>query len=464
VKPTALYLLVEQHPVRTAGIVLYAILALGYSLLQWRYAASFRRRSSRRGELDRRFQVRGGAPGRAPSVDVIVPCYNEDPRLLGACCAALEAQRSDYPGRVNVWLVDDGSPAIADLEPVYQKFAALTAWQVVRHPSNLGKRHAQDSVFRRGDGRYVVTVDSDTVLGAGSLVRLVAAMEQDDHIGAVSGYVRARNAATNRLTALIDRRYAFLFRQERSAQSWHRAVTCCTGPLSIYRRSVLAKVWERYVEDRFRGRPRNFGDDVWLTELVLEQGYDSLYEPSARAWTNVPETLGGYVRQQTRWNKSFYRELPRAVRALRRHRAARPELPGAHRYVHFELAARVVLPLLTPGLVGTNVLAALVGEAGDRWRLLLPMVVALLVHALVVGLQSRSVTFPLGYGLLYLTVLPLVRLRALRTLTDSRWGTRERRQPERGRPARVTALLTAATGTGLLRRLRGLRRSSAPVF
>jgi hyaluronan synthase len=237
----------------------------------------------------------------------------------------------------------------------------------------------------------VVTVDSDTILDAGSLGRLVAAMDQDDHVGAVSGYVRASNAKVNRLTALIDQRYAFLFQQERSAQSWHRAVTCCTGPLSIYRRSVLAKVWDRYVDDTFHGKPRNFGDDVCHTELVLEQGYDSLYEPSARAWTSVPETLGGYARQQTRWNKSFYRELPRAVRALRRHRAARPELPGAHRYVHFELAARVVLLLLLlPGLVVTNVLAALVGEAGDRWRLLLPMVVAMLVHALMIGVQSQS--------------------------------------------------------------------------
>jgi hyaluronan synthase len=196
---------------------------------------------------------------------------------------------------------------------------------------------------------------------------------------------------------------------------------------------------------------------------VLEQGYDSLYEPSARAWTNVPETLGEYARQQVRWNKSFYRELPRAVRALRCHQTARPELPGAHRYVRFELAARVVMPLLQPGLLGASIWAALVGGAGDRWILLLTTMVAMLLHAFMIGVQSQSWSFPLHYGFLQLTVMPVVRLRALRAITDSRWGTREGVQPKHGWPARVTALPTPSTRRGLLRRLLGLR-PSAPVF
>ena len=42
----------------------------------------------------------------------------------------------------------------------------------------------------------------------------------------------------------------------------------------------------------------------------------------------------------------------------------------------------------------------------------------------IVGVQARSWTFPLLYGPLHLVVLAVVRLRALATLTDSRWGTR----------------------------------------
>ncbi|MGY4412166.1 cellulose synthase/poly-beta-1,6-N-acetylglucosamine synthase-like glycosyltransferase [Bradyrhizobium sp. LB7.1] len=41
-----------------------------------------------------------------PSVDVIVPCFNEDPRTLAACLKSLASQ--DYPGRLQLYVVDDG--------------------------------------------------------------------------------------------------------------------------------------------------------------------------------------------------------------------------------------------------------------------------------------------------------------------------------------------------------------------
>lgn len=37
----------------------------------------------------------------------------------------------------------------------------------------------------------------------------------------------------------------------------------------------------------------------------------------------MPETIRGYARKQVRWNQGFYRELPRAYRALREHLSSR---------------------------------------------------------------------------------------------------------------------------------------------
>jgi hypothetical protein len=58
---------------------------------------------------------------------------------------------------------------------------------------------------------------------------------------------------------------------------------------------------------------------LWSTEGVRRRpqahqpgagaGYDSVFEPVARAATEVPTTLRRFVRQQLRWNRSFYREL-----------------------------------------------------------------------------------------------------------------------------------------------------------
>jgi N-acetylglucosaminyltransferase len=42
-----------------------------------------------------------------PSVDVIVPCFNEDPIILSECLASLAEQ--DYAGKLRFYVVDDGS-------------------------------------------------------------------------------------------------------------------------------------------------------------------------------------------------------------------------------------------------------------------------------------------------------------------------------------------------------------------
>jgi hypothetical protein len=149
----------------------------------------------------------------------------------------------------------------------------------------------------------------------------------------------------------------------------------------------------------------------------------------------VPQTVAGYARQQVRWNKSFYREWPRAHQALRRHLSSRylelhrPRYlgrrrarylgwSGAHRYVRFELLARALVPMLPQVLLAVIAWSALTGAV--RWLPLLAVVEVMLLHALVVGVQARSWTFPLLYGPLHLVVLAVVRLRALATLTDSR--------------------------------------------
>jgi N-acetylglucosaminyltransferase len=67
----------------TVVLPLYLAIAPGYSRLQRRFAEPGRR--SRAGWPE---PSRPQEPYR-PSVDVVVPCYNEDPQLLAACLGSL---------------------------------------------------------------------------------------------------------------------------------------------------------------------------------------------------------------------------------------------------------------------------------------------------------------------------------------------------------------------------------------
>jgi Glycosyl transferase family group 2 len=128
--------------------------------------------------------------------------------------------------------------------------------------------------------------------------------------------VRASNADATWLTTLIDTRYQLLFERERAAQGFFGTVFCCAGPFSAYRREAVEKVLSAYLGQRFLGGRRVCGDDLKLTNLVLACGYRSEFEPNAKATTDVPTTMRRFVRQQLRWNRSFYRELPRMLKLL----------------------------------------------------------------------------------------------------------------------------------------------------
>ena len=351
---------------------------------------------------------------RWPSVDVIVPIYNEHPDDLELCCRSLA--ELDYPGEVSVFLVDDGSPNRADVLPVLERFGARPGWTVLLPEENRGKRHAQDVALHLGSGELVLTIDSDTQVAADAVTRLVERFD-DPRVGAVTGSVRVSNAGKNLLTRLIDLRYWVAFHQERASHSAFGAVLCCSGPLSMYRRRVLTTAWPQYVAQTFRGQPCTYGDDRHLTNLVLGAGWRTVFAPYAECITAAPTTMRGYLKQQTRWNKSYYRELLWTLAFL----------PRLSRVMAVEVALQALLPfLLTAAVVATGVRAAVEGpQVLVRYAVVIAAMAVL--HCLFALVRTRNPAFLLFvfYGFVHAALLIPVRIRALLTLADSGWGTRD---------------------------------------
>jgi N-acetylglucosaminyltransferase len=346
-----------------------------------------------------------------PDVDVIVPCYNEQPELLRACLRSLAAQ--DYKGGLRVWVVDDGSRNLHALRPVLEAETGLDL-KVVLLDGNRGKREAQAAALYDGSGEVVVTIDSDTSIAPDGISKLVAWLA-DPKVGAVTGNLRASNADATWLSKLIDTRYQLLFERERAAQGFFGTVFCCAGPFSAYRREAVEEVMDDYLGQRFLGGRRVCGDDLKLTNLVLARGYRSEFEPDAKATTDVPTTLHRFVRQQLRWNRSFYRELPRMLRLL----------PGRSRYLSLDLASRTLLPALSAVVVGATVADAVVDPAGVPLGLAALSGMALLTLPLGPSMsEAAGRRFALRYGLVFVGLLLPTRVWAASTLFRNCWGTR----------------------------------------
>lgn len=349
----------------------------------------------------------------------VVPFYNEDPEALRRCVASLLAQQRPL-GRVV--LVDDGSSDARARELARRLAAEHEQVVLVEQATNLGKREAMVAGFlAAGDIDVVVAVDSDTVLAPDAVAEAMKEFASAETM-AVTGTVLAENARRNILTRLIDLRYANAFLYERAAYSSIGSVLCVCGSLALYRAHLVRDNAEDFLGQRFLGRPAVFGDDRRMTNYALTAGRVVLRE-NAVATTLVPERMGHFLRQQVRWNKSFFRE---SVWVLRNMSSGHPafwltfvEFASWVVFTTMLLVAMVLRPIATGEVLFGTYLAfiSLVAYARSvRW---------FNIHD-GAGRRERWLTFLLAplYGFLHLFVLMPLRVWSLLTLRSGSWGTR----------------------------------------
>ncbi|MCG2632930.1 MULTISPECIES: chitooligosaccharide synthase NodC [Bradyrhizobium] len=387
----------------TAAIGSYTILSAFYKSAQMIYAIKSRASSPPLTDVDHETM---------PSVDVIVPCYNETPDTLSACLGSIAAQ--DFTGRLRVYVVDDGSQNLAAVKAVHDAYAQDTRFRFIILRKNVGKRKAQICAIRQSSGDLVLNVDSDTTLAVDVVTKLAASMHEPE-VGAAMGHLVATNRDRTWLTRLIDMEYWLACNEERAAQASFGAVMCCCGPCAMYRRSALTSLLDKYETQYFRGKPSDFGEDRHLTILMLQAGFRTEYVPDAIAATVVPDRLGPYLRQQLRWARSTFRDTLLALRLL-------PHLNG---YLTLDVIGQNLGPLLLALSIMTG-LAQLATTHTIPWLTIVAISSLTLMRCTTAAIRAREVRF-LGFALhtpinLFL-VLPL-KAYALCTLDNSNWLSR----------------------------------------
>lgn len=380
--------------------------------------------------------------GPLPSVDVIVPCFNEDPRTLSACLESIASQ--DYEGQVRVYVVDDGSDNRRYLWPVQDAYADDPRFNFMWLGKNVGKRKAQIAALRRSSGDLVLNVDSDTTIAIDVVTKLVRKM-QDPAVGAVMGQLTASNRSGSWLTRLIDMEYWLACNEERLAEARFGAVLCCCGPCAMYRRTALDLVLHEYETQYFRGKPSDFGEDRHLTILMLAAGFRTEYVPDAIAATVVPDRLVPYLRQQLRWARSTFRDTALAL----------PLLPRLDFYITLDIVGQNLLPLL----LGVSILTALAQIAVTSelpWPTILVIACMTMVRCSLAAFRARQLRF-LAFALhkpISMFLLLPVKAYALCTLSNSDWLSRKSaNMPDSGEgqasTLRQSARLDAAGHSGI---------------
>jgi hyaluronan synthase len=370
---------------------------------------------------------RGDGTTEQMSVTAVITVYNEDPKALRACLRSLLDQ-TRKPNAVVV--VDDCSTdksALAEAKFMGPQFReAGIKYEVIVFPENRGKRHGLAAGFNTSpEADVFLGIDSDTVLDAHSVEQGMMPFS-DKEVTGVTGIVLALNARKNLLTRLIDLRYANAFLYERAAYSLLGSVLCACGSLAFYRADVVRSNLHDFLNQKFLGKPATFGDDRRLTNYCLQSGKVVL-QPTAQAWTLVPDRFTHYIKQQVRWNKSFFRESSWVMLNAKSTRA-----------MFWLTAVEIVSWMLFTVILISALIWGIAVHHSDGILIQYAAYVVVFSYARSVRYlamkTSRSTswverlgTFALAplYGMLNITVLLWVRIYSLCTLRRNGWGTRK---------------------------------------
>lgn len=300
-------------------------------------------------------------------------------------------------------------------------------YMVSVQPENKGKREALALGFEAAPYSDIfLCVDSDTVLSRDTVRELLLPLA-DERVMASTGMVLALNHDSNIFTRLQDLRYGNSFLFERAAYSRLKSVLCCCGALSAYRGSLVRKYLPDFLNQQFLGKPAVFGDDRRMTNYCLIEGH-VVFQETAVGYTAVPEKLPHFLRQQVRWNKSFFRESLWAFRHQKKFRPAfwltTMELMLWLVFGSAMFYSLVVMPILHP--------TQFLNHIGDYIVFMILMGYLRNVRYLDfprrgMGFVKRFGMFTLAplYGVIQLTLLTPLRFYALLTLSKGSWGTRQ---------------------------------------
>ncbi|MGD8926747.1 MAG: glycosyltransferase [Thioalkalispiraceae bacterium] len=249
----------------------------------------------------------------APELTVIIPAYNEGAMVEKTIESVLAAE---YPHqRLQVFVIDDGSQddTWKYIQRVSQRYPELIT--AIKFPQNKGKRHALDTAFRQARGEVLITIDSDSIIEQQTLLEMTGPF-RDSKVGAVAGRVSVFNRRQHILPRMLHVRFVLAFDFLRAVQSTYKTVYCTPGALSAYRASVVREVNDAWLGQSFLGRPCTFGEDRAMTNYILDQGYDSVYQRNAVVHTIVPVTYMRLCKMLLRWDRSYIREELRFMRIM----------------------------------------------------------------------------------------------------------------------------------------------------
>lgn len=389
-------------------LYLYSIIAAGFLLAKYFFGALYKPVP-----ID---------PSYTPAVTIIIPCFNEQTWIRRTI---LSCMNQDYPPEnIEVIVIDDHSTdnsvqvikdTIDELARTESRYKIRERLRYFVQPKNAGKRDAMAIGTKMSTHGLLVFVDSDSFLNPFAIYNLVQPFK-DSEMGGVCGRTDVANTYTNALTKMQAVRYYISFRIMKAAEGYFDAVTCLSGPLACYRKDLVLKYLDAWMNQKFLGQKATLGDDRSMTNFILKYNR-TCYQDTAICSTIVPNSYDVFMKQQMRWKRSWLRESLRAASFMWKKEP----------FMCLQFWMGVLVPIVAPVIVLYNLIYVPIVHRVFPYTFILGMVLMSLMMSLSQKVLRPSTTWVYGmwFCLYYEAVLLWQMPIAWFTFWKATWGTRQ---------------------------------------
>jgi cellulose synthase (UDP-forming) len=256
-------------------------------------------------------------PADAPTVDVFVPSYNEEPELLATTLSAALAM--DYPaGRLTVYLLDDGgtdekcnadnfvaASAARERRTTLQKLCEGLGCTYLTRERNLSAKAGNlNNGLANSSGDLVVVFDADHAPARNFLSETIGYFGEDPKLFLVQTphfFINPDPLERNLKTfkAMPSENEMFYGIIQRGLDKWNASFFC--GSAAVLRRMALQTT------NGFSGR--SITEDAETAITLHATGWNSIYVDKPLIAGLQPATFASFIGQRSRWAQGMMQIL-----------------------------------------------------------------------------------------------------------------------------------------------------------